>query len=78
MSKLVVDLSAEELDQFADEAWRAAATEALSKGLPVTGSRDGRRYRYFPDGRVEDLGAVMALPGLEIGSPKTASTRQPQ
>ena len=57
MAKRVVDLTAEELDA-AGEAWAAAAREALARGLPVTGSRDGRRLRYHPDGRVEDLGPV--------------------
>jgi|SRR5579863_92849 len=54
----LTDLSAEELDRLAGEAWSNAAREALSKGLAVTGSRDGRRYRYHPDGRVDELGTV--------------------
>jgi DNA-directed RNA polymerase specialized sigma24 family protein len=57
----IVDLAAEELDRFAGEAWGAAAREALARGLPVTGSRDGRRVRYYPDGRHEDLGPVAPL-----------------
>jgi hypothetical protein len=61
MGKCVVDLSAEELEKAAAEAWDAAAKEALAKGLPVTGSHDGRRYRYHPDGRLEDLGPVASL-----------------
>jgi hypothetical protein len=62
MGKRVVDLTVEELGQAAGEAWDAAAQEALAKGLPVTGSHDGRRYRYHPDGRVEDLGSVASHP----------------
>jgi hypothetical protein len=62
MVKRVVDLTAGELNQLAAEAWKAAAEEALQRGLPVTGSRDGRRFRYHPDGRVEDLGPVSSLP----------------
>jgi len=62
MTKRVVDLAPEELDKLAAEAWSVAAQEALARGLPVTGSRDGRRYRYHPDGRVEDLGPVTSLP----------------
>jgi hypothetical protein len=58
MAKRVVDLSAEELASAAREAWGAAAREALSRGLPITGGRDGRRLRYHPDGRVEDLGPI--------------------
>jgi hypothetical protein len=63
MVKRVVDLDAEELDSAAGEAWAAAACEALARGLPVTGSRDGRRVRYHPDGRIEDLSAVTSPPG---------------
>jgi hypothetical protein len=55
MAKRVVDLTAEELDSAAGEAWAAAARDALPRGLPVTGSRDDRRPRYHPDGRVEDV-----------------------
>jgi hypothetical protein len=58
MGKRVIDLTADELDRLAQDAWSNAAREALAKGLAVTGSRNGRRYRYHPDGRVEDLGAV--------------------
>jgi len=58
MTKRVIDLTAEELDRLAGEAWSAAAQEALAKGLPVTGSRDGRCFRYYADGHVEDLGPV--------------------
>jgi hypothetical protein len=61
MTKRVVDLTAEELERIASEAWSAAAEQALAKGLPVTGSRKGRRYRYYPDGRVQDLGPVVPL-----------------
>jgi hypothetical protein len=62
MSKRVTDLSAEELEGLAQEAWSGAAREALTKGLAVTGSRNGRRYRYHPDGRIDDLGAVGTEP----------------
>jgi hypothetical protein len=79
MKKRVVDLSAGELDAAAREAWHAAAKVAFAKGLTVTGSRDGRRLRYYPDGRVEDLGPVAALPDHEneisvsIGSHKSVA-----
>jgi hypothetical protein len=58
MGKRVTDLSVEELDRLAAEAWSDAANEALAKGLSVTGSRDGRRYRYHPTGRIDDLGPL--------------------
>src|ERR1700731_2019477 len=62
MNKRVVDLTAEELGKAAAAAWGRAAKEALAKGLAVTGSDDGRRFRHQPDGRVEDLGPVGAEP----------------
>jgi hypothetical protein len=62
MGKRVTDLTADELDRLAQDAWSNAAREALAKGLAVIGSRDGRRYRYHPDGRIEDLGAVGTEP----------------
>jgi hypothetical protein len=55
MKKSVTDLTTEELDKFARDAWREATQEALTKGLPVTGSDRGRRLRYQPDGKVEEL-----------------------
>jgi len=67
MAKRVVDLTAEELDSAAGEAWAAAARDALARGLPVTGSRDGRRLRYHPDGRVEDLGPIESQPAVNVG-----------
>jgi hypothetical protein len=61
MTKRVVDLTAEELDRLADEAWSTAAREALANGLPVVGSQNGRLHRRHPDGRVEDLGPIAPL-----------------
>jgi hypothetical protein len=61
MTKSAVDLPPDELDGMARSAWEAAAAEALSRGLPVTGSHQGRRFRYHPDGRIEDLGPVGTL-----------------
>jgi hypothetical protein len=58
MMKNVADLTVEELDQLAGEAWSNAANDALAKGLPITGSQGGRRFRYHPGGRIEDLGPV--------------------
>lgn len=60
MSKRVVDLTAGELNRLAGEAWDAASGEALAQGQSVTGSVNGRRFRRFPDGRVEDLGPVQS------------------
>ena len=56
MTKRVTDLAADELNTLASEAWSAAAKDALAQGFSVTGSREGRRVRYNPDGRIEDLG----------------------
>ena len=66
MTKRVVDLTAEELDRMAREAGGAAVQEAFARGLPVTGSYRGRRFRYHPDGKREDLGPV-ATPADQEG-----------
>jgi hypothetical protein len=60
--KTVADLTTTELTALANEAWSVAAQQALATGHSVTGSRDGRRIRYFPDGRIEDLGPVADIP----------------
>lgn len=60
--KKVTELSPTELGSFAREAWSVAAQQALAAGLPIVGSRDGRRIKYHPDGRIEDLGPVAELP----------------
>jgi hypothetical protein len=75
MTKRIVDLSTEELHRLADEAWDAAAREALAQGLPVTGSRDGRYVRYYPDGRIEDLGAVAPISDQK---PEVQPTKKPR
>lgn len=60
--KRVTDLSVGELADMATAAWRDAAEAAISKGHSITGTRDGRRIRYFPDGHFEDLGPISPLP----------------
>jgi hypothetical protein len=67
MAKRIVDLTAEELENAAGEAWAAAAREAFARGIAVPGSRDGRRLLYHPDGRIEDLGPVSSQPAAEVG-----------
>src|SRR5208282_3553471 len=76
MTKRVTDLTAEELELLAGEAWSNAAREALAKGLSVTGSRDGRRYRYHPDGRIDDLGPVAAASVTLIEANVESPTRE--
>lgn len=76
MKKRITDLTASELATMAGDAWNAAAQEARSKDLPVTGSRDGRRIRYHPDGRTEDLGPVAPLASAEITAVHKKSSRK--
>ena len=73
----VVDLGPEELNSLAAEAWRAAAREALAKGLTVTGSRDGRRFRYHPDGKVEDLGPAQTKELSALAQKVASDTAEP-
>jgi hypothetical protein len=55
MTKRVIDLTAEELDKLAGEAWSNAARDALAKGVAVTGREGDRIVKTYPDGRVEVL-----------------------
>lgn len=73
MKKRVVDLSYAELEQFADQAWTAAARDALAQGLSIVGSKDGRLLRYNADGRIEDIGAASGspTPSVEISTTGT-------
>ena len=60
--KKVVDLTTTDLATLANEAWSLGTQRAFPAGHSVTGSRDGRRIRYYPDGRIEDLGPVADIP----------------
>jgi hypothetical protein len=73
MKKRVVDLSYAELEQFADQAWTAAARDALAQGHSIVGSKDGRLLRYDADGRIEDIGAASGsrTPSAEISTTGT-------
>jgi hypothetical protein len=71
----VADLTTTELTAFASDAWSSATRRAFAAGHSVTGSRDGRRIRYYPDGRIEDLGPVANLPEEAGISPKEKSGR---
>jgi len=75
MKRRVIDISADELNALATEAWSSAAKNALADGFSVTGSRDGRRYRYDADGKTKDLGAVAAVRTTESApeSPRRAT-----
>jgi hypothetical protein len=64
--KKVVDLTTTDLTTLANEAWSSATQRAFAAGHSVTGSRDGRRIRYYPDGRIEDLGPVAELPEVDV------------
>jgi hypothetical protein len=74
MSKRVVDLSIDELEDLAGDAWNVAAQDALARGISVTGSLGGRRFRYHPDGLIEDLGPIAPLP--EAPSPEADKTNR--
>jgi hypothetical protein len=74
MSKRVVDLSIDELENLAGDAWNVAAQDALARGISVTGSMGGRRFKYHPNGLIEDLGPTAALP--EGPSPEEDTTKR--
>jgi hypothetical protein len=51
----IVDLSLEERATLAAAAGRDAVARARAAGLPLTGSRDGKIIKTYPDGREEVL-----------------------
>ena len=53
MVKRVVDLTAEDLDTLARDAWSREVKASLDKGLPVTFAGNGHVVRAWPDGRRE-------------------------
>ena len=73
--KKVTDLTTTELTSLASEAWSIATQRAFAAGHSVTGSRDGRRIRYYPDGRIEDLGPIADIPDDPSESVKEKSGR---
>jgi hypothetical protein len=61
MGKRVIDLTVDELDRLAAEAWFEASQSALNAGVPVVG-RDGEKLvKRYPDGRIEILGEATPL-----------------
>jgi hypothetical protein len=58
MKRSAVDLTPAELDKLARDAWGDAARQASERGLPISGSRNGRRFRRYPDEHLEDAGPV--------------------
>lgn len=76
MAKRIIDLTPDELEKLAGDAWSVAAQEALASGHSVTGSKNGRRFRYYPDGRIEDLGPVTAPPDQEPDQVKNVAKRR--
>ncbi len=75
----LTDLSFADLQILAGDASRAAVREAFAAGRPVAGSRDGRRVRVHPDGRVDDLGPVADLqaePAVKASPPEPSTPRR--
>jgi hypothetical protein len=73
MKKRVVDLTAKELETVARDAWTAAARDALSRGLSITGRRDGKRVRVHPDGRVEELDPARSKKSRPVKKSKSSA-----
>ena len=51
----ITEVPMEELAVLAAQAGREAVERALKAGLPVTGTKDGKIVRRYPDGREEIL-----------------------
>ena len=76
MGKRVTELTAEELDHLAGEAWFEASNAALRAGAPVVGREGSKIVKTYPDGRKEILKAARPLVKVEAPhADKTGSTR---
>jgi hypothetical protein len=76
MGKRVVDLTAEELDRLAGDAWFEASNAALRSGAPVVGREGSKIIKTYPDGRKELLKDARPLVKVEApDADKTGSTR---
>ena len=74
MSKRVIDLTAEELDRLAGDAWFEASKAALQAGAPVVGRDGSKIVKTYPDGRREILGEATDLVELD---PAASEKREP-
>jgi hypothetical protein len=61
MAKRVTDLTADELEKLAAEAWFEASEATLKSGVPVTGREGSKIVKTYPDGRAEVLAAAKPL-----------------
>jgi hypothetical protein len=71
MRKRVVDLTAEELDRLAGDAWFEASNAAVRAGVPVVGRDGSKIVKRYPDGRKEILGDAAPLVNAITASPAT-------
>ena len=78
MKKRVIDLTAEELDRLAGEAWFEASRAALRAGAPVVGRRGDEIVKTYPDGRKVSEGPAAPLVEVDLvlnkGSDKRAKS----
>ena len=65
MGKRIADLTAEELDRLAGEAWFEASSAALKAGAPVVGRQGSKIVKTYPDGRQEILGDATPLTKID-------------
>ena len=74
MKKRVADVTPEELDRLAAEAWFEAGQSALKSGVPVVGRDRAKIVKRYPDGRTEILGEAAPLVDVK---PPDATDRGP-
>lgn len=74
MPKRVIDLTADELEKLAAEAWFEASEAALKNGATVAGREGSKIVKTHADGRVEIL--ANAKPLIENGT-KLRKKRRP-
>ena len=69
MSKRLADLTDEELDKLAADAWFEASNAALRAGAPVVGREGSKIIKTYPDGRTEIVGDAAPLVELDAVPP---------
>jgi hypothetical protein len=65
MASASSDLTAEELDRLAGDAWFEASNTALRAGAPVVGRQGSKIVKTYPDGRQEILGDATSLTTID-------------
>lgn len=76
MGKKIADLTAEEMDRLAGDAWFAASNAALRDGAPVVGRQAATIVKTYPDGRQKVIESAAPMVDLaeSVAAPVTSAS----